>query len=177
MILITLQENVTSVRDPAGPDDRPVTKMKDALQPVQFMNQPSLRKAVERFDFDRLLDPNADFNYHTRFVKARERLLDRKAKLVSEVWGEIHFRASYALAAVAVVLFGAILGIIVRGREVLTAFGISCLPLIFVLIWSIVGRNLSDRPEYSLLSTSVMWGATAFMYAATFFVGFKVLRR
>lgn len=177
VILITLQENVTSLRDPAGPDDRPVTKVKETLQPVQFLHQPSLRKAVERFDFDRLLDPEEEFNYHARFVKARERLQDRKGKLVSEVRGEINFRASYALAAVAVVLFGAILGIIVRGREVLTAFGISCLPLIFVLIWSIVGRNLSDRPEYSLLSTSVMWGATVFMYAATVFTGFKVLRR
>jgi lipopolysaccharide export LptBFGC system permease protein LptF len=177
VILITLQENVVSVPDPAGPDDRPVLKVKETLQPMQLMDQPSLRKAVKRYDFDRILDPDVDLTYHTRFVKLRERCLERKEELVSEVRGEIHFRASYSLAAVAVVLFGAILGIIVRGREVLTAFGISCLPLIFVLVWSIVGRNLADRPEFSLLSTSVMWGATAFMYAAALFVGFKVLRR
>ncbi len=177
VILITLQENVVSVRDPAGSDDRPVMKVKETLQPVQLMDQPSLRKAIKRYDFERILDPDEELNYHTRFVKLRERCLERKQELVSEVRGEIHFRASYSLAAVAVVLFGAILGIIVRGREVLTAFGISCLPLIFVLVWSIVGRNLADRPEYSLLSTSVMLGEMALMYAATVFVGFKVLKR
>jgi len=96
---------------------------------------------------------------------------------LSDVQGEIHFRASYSLSAIAIILFGAVLGIIVRGGQVLTAFGISCVPMIFVLVASIVGRNLSDRPEYGLLSVTVMWGSTIFMYFATGFVAVRFLKR
>jgi hypothetical protein len=78
---------------------------------------------------------------------------------------------------VAIVLFGAVLGIIVRGGQVLTAFGISCLPMLFVVVAGIVGRNLSDRPAYGAMGIAVMWGAAAFMYFATGFVAVKILKR
>ncbi|MFH1419322.1 MAG: hypothetical protein ABII12_13695 [Planctomycetota bacterium] len=58
-----------------------------------------------------------------------------------------------------------------------TAFGISCIPMVFVVVASIVGRNLADRPEYATLSTCVMWGALVLMCGATGFVGMRVLKR
>jgi hypothetical protein len=65
----------------------------------------------------------------------------------------------------------------VRGGQVLTAFGISCVPMLFVIVASIVGRNLADRPDYSLASAGVMWGSTVFLYLAATTVGAKILTR
>jgi hypothetical protein len=104
-------------------------------------------------------------------------LIDRFAEYQAEVRGEIHFRASYSLCTIAIVLFGAVLGIIVRGGQVLTAFGISCVPMVFVVVASIVGRNLADRPQFSTLSLGVMWGVVIFMYVATALVATRVLKR
>jgi hypothetical protein len=107
----------------------------------------------------------------------RQKLLQRLSEFKAEVRGEIHFRASYSLCAIAIVLFGAVLGIIVRGGQVLTAFGISCIPMILVVVASIVGRNLADRPEFAALSTGVMWGVAIFMYLATAVFAARVLKR
>lgn len=49
--------------------------------------------------------------------------------------------------------------------------------MVFVVVASIVGRNLADRPEYATLSTCVMWGALVLMCGATGFVGMRVLKR
>mgnify|MGYP003394105335 FL=1 len=107
----------------------------------------------------------------------REKLILRSRQLESELIGEIHFRSSYALSTMAVVVLGAILGIIVRGGQVLTAFGISCVPSLFVVLTSIIGRNFAGRPEYTDLSVATMWSGTAGIYLATLFVAFKLLRR
>jgi hypothetical protein len=91
------------------------------------------------------------------------------------VRGEIHFRAAYACSAVATVLLGAMLGIVLRGGQVLTAFGISCVPTAFVVVAGIVGRNLSSQPQYGIASMAVMWGATAMMFVACAVVSAKLL--
>jgi hypothetical protein len=132
---------------------------------------------VASLDATSLLDPNCGEGLRPKQEKLRNKLLNWLAKFKSEVRGEIHFRASYSLCTVAIVLFGAILGIIVRGGQVLTAFGISCLPMLVVVVASIMGRNLADRPNHAMLALGVLWGATAFMYVATGFVAVKVLKR
>jgi len=158
-------------------DHRVVKKERESLQPVHYLDQPQLREKVASFDFLSLLDENNQFSMPKRQTRLRDRLIKRVAEFRAEVQGEIHFRASYSLCAIAVVLFGAILGVIMRGGEVLTAFGISCIPMVFVVVAGIAGRNLADRPEYATLSVCVMWGATAFMYLATAFVAVRVLKR
>ncbi len=177
MIVVDMVEDVEIRRLPAKQGDRIIRKPRETLDPVGFMDQPRLAERVEAFDFLALLDGSREFDMPKRQERLREKLIKRFHKFKGEVLGEIHFRASYALSAIAVVLFGAVLGIIVRGGQVLTAFGISCIPMVFVVVASIVGRNLADRPEYVTLSISIMWGATAFMYLATGFVAMKVLKR
>src|SRR5207247_1903101 len=101
----------------------------------------------------------------------------RIGRFRSEVQGEIQFRASYAASAIAVILIGAMLGIVMRGGQVLTAFGISCLPTAIVVVASIVGRNLAEQPGKQIVSLAVMWGATALLYVAAGVIGTKVLQR
>jgi lipopolysaccharide export LptBFGC system permease protein LptF len=158
-------------------DERVVRKTAESLLPVDFMSQPSLRAKASTIDVAALLDRSKPFDLPPDQAKMREKLIFRSKQLESELIGEIHFRSSYALSTMAVVALGAILGIIVRGGQVLTAFGISCVPSLFVVLTSIIGRNFAGRPEYTDLSVATMWGGTAGIYLATLFVAFKLLRR
>ena len=58
-------------------------------------------------------------------AKQLSKITERALQMVGEVTGEIHFRASYAVSVIAMILVGATLGVIVRGGQVLTAFGIN----------------------------------------------------
>jgi lipopolysaccharide export LptBFGC system permease protein LptF len=177
VIMVELVGNVETRRYPPQRDDRVVKKPKESLRPVAYADQPQLVQQTASLSSDSLLDSGASFDLSPKQQKSRTKLLTWLAKFKSEVQGEINFRASYSLCTVAIVLFGAVLGIIVRGGQVLTAFGISCIPMLFVVMAGIVGRNLADRPNLATLSISVMWGAALFIYLATGFVAVKVLKR
>ncbi len=177
VILIELLGNVRIAREPASPDDRIVKKPKESLPQVAFAEQPEIAARYAEFDITQLFAPTVGIPLFQKQKKMQTKLADKIREYSAEVQGEIHFRASYSLGAIAIVVIGAVLGIIVRGGQVLTAFGISCVPMLVVIIASIVGRNLADRPDYATVSICVMWGATAFMYLATGVVATKVLKR
>lgn len=177
-VVFELLGSVKIKQIPGSPDDRIVVLEKQSLLPMPLLDQPSLVAKLEAFKPLRVLNTDEPVGPTTpKLDDARTALIKRKDRFLSEVQGEIHFRASYAASSVAVILLGAMLGIMLRGGQVLTAFGISCLPTAFVVVASIVGRNLSDQPDKTLLSISVMWGATGFMYLATVVMGSKVLHR
>lgn len=176
---IELFEEVSMRREPPGPDDSLVRKPKEVLPRVDFHDQPDMYRRFSTFEASKgsLFDESFSLPLYEKQERGRQRIGERVQRYRSEVAGEIHFRRSYSLVTVAIVLLGAILGIIVRGGQVLTAFGISFVPLLIVIVASIVGRNLADRPAQMGASLMVMWGATAFMYAATGVVAFKILKR
>ena len=157
--------------------DRAVHKPKEPLKLVPFMDQEGLRRQAMAFDTTSLTNGEIPHGLPKRQTKQCEKFLEFLRKFKAEVQGEIHFRASYSITSMAVVLMGAILGIIVRGGQVLTAFGISCIPSLIVVLTSIVGRNLSDRPGMSVASLCVMWGGAAVIYMATGLIAMKFLKR
>lgn len=177
VILVDLIGNVEISRAGSTDDGRAVRKPRETLKPVPYMDQPVLKARAEAFDPEPLLSGELIRDLPRKQTRLCERLLEYVQKFKSEVRGEIHFRASYSLSSIAVVVMGAVLGIIVRGGQVLTAFGISCVPSLFVVLSSIVGRNLADKPDYAALCLGVMWGGTIFIYFATFFITARYLRR
>jgi lipopolysaccharide export LptBFGC system permease protein LptF len=177
VLMIDLKGSVASRNVPLVEGDRMVKKDALTLQAGDFLAQPTLRERWDKIDLAALLDESADLPLPPDQNRQLERLRERVDSLRGEVRSEIHFRASYALTNVAVVLLGAILGVIVRGGQVLTAFGISCLPSLFVVLSSIVGRNLASRVETADASILVMWGAAVFIYAATVFIALRWLKR
>ena len=177
-VVVELSGGVRIKSSPGSPSDRVVSIDKQSLLPASFTDQPRLVERLAKFTPATALDPEVSFGLSTpKLNERRAALIKRKDKFVSEVRGEIHFRASYAVSAVAVILIGAMLGIVMRGGQVLTAFGISCVPTAIVVIACIVGRNYSDQPEKALFSMGMMWGATGFMYLAMLVVGAKVVQR
>jgi len=177
VIVVELLANVRITQDPPGENDSIVKKPKATLPGVRYDDQEALRKTYEAFDITTLFRRTVDIPLFHKQERMRGKIATRVRQFASQVRGEIQFRSSYSLGAIAIVVLGAILGIIVRGGQVLTAFGISCVPMLFVIIASIVGRNLADHPDYTRESILIMWGATALMYAATVFVGMRILKR
>lgn len=172
-----LKGNVGARRVPHVEGERLVKKDSLELQPADFLSQPSLKAKFESINVPGLLTGDYAMSLPPDQTKQIAKLSERIEQFEGEVRSEIHFRASYAVSVVAMVLLGATLGIIVRGGQVLTAFGISCVPVLIVVIACIIGRNLADRPKFAMLSVAVMWGAALFMYVAQGFVGWKILRR
>lgn len=177
-LLVEVKEVSRQIGESAAGDARVVTAVRETLPEMRVRDQPGVLRHAESFDFGAAMDPAVDMAWMTSKLKrVRERLLKRKAELSSEVRGEIHFRASYAATAVATILLGAMFGIILRGGQVLTAFGISCVPTAFVVVAAIVGRNLAGHPQFGMASLSVMWGAAAVLYAAAAVVATRWLPR
>lgn len=177
-IIINLAGNVEVRPEHAAAGERIVRRPKQELTPISFMDQPDLAARADRFDLEAIIDPSNPMpDLPTHQAKLRGKATTLLKKYQGEIQGEINFRLSYSFCAIAVVLAGAIMGIIVRNGQVLTAFGISCIPMAIVVVSSIVGRNMADRPHLANLSVAVMWGGTAIMYALTALVGLKFLKR
>ncbi len=176
-ISVELVGDVVISREGAGPGDPVVKKPKEVLPRVLFSRQPDMQQRFESFDAVKLFDPLTALPLYMKQDRMRKKLIEKKDTYVQEIRGELNFRATYSLDGIAIILLGAMLGIIVRNGQVLTAFGISCVPMVFVVIACIVGRNLADQAGHGFTAVAVMWGATAFLYGATCFVGLKVLKR
>jgi len=177
VIMVQLSENVQIRGLDAAAGQRIVKKDAETLGPIGFMDQPRLARRYESVDLKSILTSERFVQMPPTQSRQRDRLIERMNKLLGEVTSEIHFRASYSLSAIAVVLLGAMLGIVLRGGQVLTAFGVSCIPSLVVVVCSIVGRNLADRPAYADWSVGVLWSSTILMYLATAVVAVKVLKR
>jgi lipopolysaccharide export LptBFGC system permease protein LptF len=177
VIMVHLNGNVQFSRPAEGARARVVRKDASTLNPIEYVDQPRLRERFESMNLADVLGGDRLAGLPPTQSRQRQGLIERIDRLRAEVGSEIQFRASYSLSTIAVVLLGAVLGIIVRGGQVLTAFGISCVPTMVVVLSSIVGRNLADRPQYLTTSYTVMWGATVLMYLATGVIAGKVLKR
>lgn len=174
LIIVELSEGVRIQRSGGG---RVVEQQSETLPAMQFVDQPAPMRRASDLDLDRVLDQSANFDLMPVKLKdAREKMIKRMNQFKSEVLGEIHFRSSYSMSAMAVVLIGAMLGVILRGGQVLTAFGISCVPTAIVVIASIVGRNLADQPGGAFGALAVMWGTTILTYVAAGIIAVRVLR-
>lgn len=176
-ICVSLSGEVSIQRENARPDDPVVKKPKEELPRVPFSLQPKMYKRYQSFDAVSLFENAGALPLVAKQERLRKKLVEKQRTYLQEILGELHFRATYSVDGIAIILLGAMLGIIVRNGQVLTAFGLSCVPMVFVIIACITGRNLADQPGLGMTAVFVMWGATAILYGATCFIGIKVLKR
>lgn len=69
------------------------------------------------------------------------------------------------------------LGTILRGGQVLTAFGISCIPSLVVGIGIILGRSFAERPPTHAAGIGLMWGFDGLLVLAFIVIATRFLRR
>jgi hypothetical protein len=163
------------VRTEAGaPDDRAVKLPTETLRGLATPAEVETRLAA--LSDAELMDLSREMPLPRKAADVREQLVGLREQMECKVAGVIHFRASFAFSAIPVIALGAILGSILRGGQVLTAFGISCIPSLVLAIGVIVGRNLADNPSTHAAGLSVMWLADALLVAATIVIGMRYVR-
>jgi len=175
VIQIELKDDVSYTV--VGDDAPAVRKPKETLPSIGFHEQPEMQSAFEAYDQTQVLSPDFALPIYENQKKVRAKLVEEYEKYRSEIRGEIHFRSSIAVATIGMVLIGAMLGIILRSGQVLTAIFISCIPGMLVLIACLVARNFADRPAFGLAAVGILWGTTAILFLGAGVIGFKVLRR
>ncbi len=118
---------------------------------------------------DDMLDsrPRGDLLKHPEKYTTNEPLVARinlfrtkgLVKIKRKILAEMHWRICYGCSCLAMVILGAILGILNRGGQLLIAFATAVIPLVIVLVLAIMGRNMISNPSNNVVSGVVlMWG-------------------
>ena len=72
---------------------------------------------------------------------------------------------------------GAALGIIFRGSHVTMAFGISFVPMLFVIVMIVMGRQMAHNAATYGIGLALMWGGIAVVAGLDVWTLTRVLRR
>jgi len=128
---------------------------------------------------EELVYPKGPLPDNSSVLQARalvEKLLDRK---VAQIDSLIHFRSAWAVSALPLILLAAMLGIRFRGGQVLTAFGVSCIPAFIVFLVLLLGRNQASNPQGSLHShgLAMMWGIDALVSLLAVVAAYRTVDR
>lgn len=92
-------------------------------------------------------------------LEARRAGLQASAeKLRRKVAATIHFRLGLSASVLVTLLMGAVLGVIFRGAAPLSAFGLAFVPVVIVVIFMVMGRQLGENPGSQTAGAIVTWG-------------------
>ncbi len=160
-----------------GDASKVIRKPKETLPAIAFKAQEKMNRAFEEFDEAQLLKASFAVPIFSDHEEKRQKLVRKYEEYHSEIRGEIHLRMAISVAAIAMIVMGAMLGIIMKGGQVLTAVFISMIPGVFLLIAFLVARSFADQPQYGYTSVLVIWGATTVLYSGVGVLGFKFLKR
>lgn len=121
--------------------------------------------------------PPAKFKLGERVENARISTLAALAEQSLEIVGVIHSRVAFSAAALVMLVLAAALAIIFRGGQLLTAFIISFIPGLVVVVLNITGRQMSEKAEYHLAGLAIIWSGIALLALADVVVLSKFLKR
>jgi lipopolysaccharide export LptBFGC system permease protein LptF len=130
-----------------------------------------------------LTDPAAlqtrlpSLNLGTRVDDERESSRKSIVKSSLQITGLIHSRLAFSASTLVILVLAAALGVIYRGGQLLTAFVISFLPGMVVVVMNITGRQLTENSGTHLVGLAVIWGAIALLALADVVVLARYLKR
>ncbi|MCL2648565.1 MAG: LptF/LptG family permease [Phycisphaerales bacterium] len=101
----------------------------------------------------------------------------RQEKLQQTIHSELHSRASFAVACLTLVLLGAALGILMRGRNPLAVFVIGFVPAIILVLLITAGRQVTEGNARNMTTgICLIWAGNAIIVAFIGVVYSKLLR-
>ncbi|NLU20428.1 MAG: LptF/LptG family permease [Phycisphaerae bacterium] len=121
--------------------------------------------------------PPSKFNLGGRVENARISTLGALAEQSLEIVGVIHSRLAFSACVLVMLVLAAGLAIIFRGGQLLTAFIISFVPGMVVVVLNIAGRQLSEKPLYHLTGLAIIWSGIGVLALADVVVLSKFLKR
>jgi len=104
-------------------------------------------------------------------------LKDGMTKLFQSITSEFHSRASFALSCLALVLLGAALGIIMRGKNPLLVFVIGFVPALVLILLIIAGRRMVEDASGGIaFGLGIVWAGNVLLLGLVAGVYAKLLR-
>ena len=173
LALITLDGKVVIVdsTDPAKPIRQASLDLPGVPIPDQILAQEADYSAAA------LLDRDQDLGLGERIERARAGLIADLAYQVLRIDSVIHSRSAFCLSVLVTMMLGACLGIVFRGGHMMTAFGISFAPALFVIATIAMGRQVSLHPQNALAGTIIIWGSVLLVGGLDLLVLYKGVRR
>ena len=99
-------------------------------------------------------------------------------KLFQTIDSELHSRGSFSLSCLTLVLLGAALGILLRGKNPLAVFVVGFVPAIILVLLITAGRQLTEGNPKNVLSGIIMiWAGNGVLLAIVAAVYARLLRR
>jgi lipopolysaccharide export LptBFGC system permease protein LptF len=99
-------------------------------------------------------------------------------KLFQTIDSELHSRGSFSLSCLTLVLLGAALGILMRGKNPLAVFVVGFVPAIILVLLITAGRQLTEGDPHNVRSGIIMiWAGNGVLLAIVAGVYMKLLRR
>lgn len=163
-----------SILDSQQPD-QPVGFDSLDLAPVRMPQEVIQREAAVSDAL--ILDVSRPLHLGPQVDFAREGLRRERTYLKYRIIGILHSRTALSLSVFVVVIFGAALGIVLRGGHVMTAFGISFAPSLFIIATIAMGRHVAENEATAAAGLTIIWGALAVMLLADALTLWKLVRR
>ena len=111
----------------------------------------------DQYAVERLWDPATKFELGPEVDRQLKRLRKQRSKYLHQIFAEINVRTVYSISVLVLAILGAALGMIYRGGHLLVAFGISFVPTLFVVVLTILGKNIAKGESTLLVGLAIMW--------------------
>ncbi|MEK6675166.1 MAG: LptF/LptG family permease [Planctomycetota bacterium] len=132
---------------------------------------------ISRLSDQKLLSTGVDLSNDGFVGERREAALRILGHTFRRLTGTLHERCAFSLAVVVLVVLGATLGLVFRGGNVLTAFGISFLPLVVVILTIVAGKQITQHAHTHVIGLSILWSGTALVGLLNVWTLVRTLRR
>lgn len=148
----------------------------DAISLEKILGLPADRAA--RPNLARLYKEEPEpLGYGTRVEDARIATRRDMVDLGLDIAGIIHSRLAFSASVLVTLVLAAALGIICRGGQLMTAFAISFIPGLLVVVMNLMGRQLSEKFSTHLAGIIVIWAAIGLVAIADAIVLTKFVKR
>lgn len=98
-------------------------------------------------------------------------------KTLMEIKAEIHSRLVFGIGCISMILIGIGLGIIKRGGHMLSAFGVSCVPAVVLIVCIMSGKQLTENLGAKTLSgVAIMWAGLIFLSLLAVGIYYKLMK-
>jgi lipopolysaccharide export LptBFGC system permease protein LptF len=174
MMTIEMKETARITEKVKGKPDRVDERKEPSIGP--FAAPGDVLAKAKAITLEQLLsdDPTLDLNH--QLSKFRGEVMREERDISGKCKAEIHSRASYSSSSLVLLLLGAGLGIIFRGGHFVSAFGLSFIPVLVVVVMIMTGKQLGSA-GIETLGVFVIWLGVILVAVADIVVLGKFLRR
>ena len=110
-------------------------------------------------------------------LQLQEKLQAKITKTLNEITAETHSRLVFGLGCTTLILIGIALGIIYKGGHLLSAFGISSIPAVALIVCIMAGKNMIKNVSTTTQTgTLVMWMGLAVLSTLALVMFRKLLK-